>query len=96
MFDPVGNTAIRKVYIDGCLEVAAESPARFRQNDEPVWLGANSELPGAEFYGSIDEAAIFSRTLSAGEVRAMFEAGSPDAMVIGKPEAKKQKGGARH
>jgi len=77
VFDPVGNTAIRKVYIDGCLEVVAESPARFRQNKEAVWLGANSELPGAEFYGSIDEAAIFSRTLSAGEVAAMFEAGSP-------------------
>ena len=96
VFDPVGNTAIRKVYIDGRLEVTAESPAHFRQNEEPVWLGANSELPGAEFYGPIDEAAIFSRTLSAGEVAAMFEAGSPDGMVIGKPEAKKQKGGARH
>ena len=60
------------------------------KNTFPVCLGCNNG--GCEFNGLIDEAAILSRALSAAEVKAMFEAGSPNQDTQPSPvssEAKK-------
>jgi hypothetical protein len=95
VFEPVGAIAHRSMYIDGRLEAEADCPAHVRQNDEAVWLGADSGLSWDEFSGWIDEVAIFSRAMSAGEVALMFEAGDPNGSVTESPEPKKQKGDAR-
>jgi hypothetical protein len=77
VYEPVGNTAHKRLFVDGRLDVANESPLSLNRTEHPVWLGANSGYPGLEFQGWIDEVAIFGRALSAGEVRKMFEAGDP-------------------
>ena len=79
VYEPAGPVAHQRLYIDGDLDVERESPLPMQQNDEPVWLGANSEKrwPDGEFGGLIDEVAIFARALSTQEVAAMFQAGSP-------------------
>jgi hypothetical protein len=89
VFEPKGNVAHRSVYIDGRLEAEADSPATYRQNDEPVWIGADSELSWDEFSGWIDEVAIFTRALSYQQVVAMFEAGAPSGAVAANPESAK-------
>ena len=75
--EPAGSVAKRRLYVDGRLDAENESSLPLRQNNESVWLGANSMSPGCEFQGLIDEVAVFARVLSADEVAAMFEAGSP-------------------
>jgi hypothetical protein len=82
---PSGNVAQRRLYVDGQLDAEDEARLPLHQNDEPVWLGANSMSPHGEFQGWIDEVAIFSRALSAGQVAAMFEAGSPTGKVPSRP-----------
>jgi hypothetical protein len=81
VYEPVGNVANKRLYIDGHVDAENESPLSLAQNDDPVWLGAHSVTENCEFQGHIDEVAMFARALSGEEVSAMFEAGSPGATV---------------
>ena len=76
-YEPRGNTAHTRLYIDGRLDAQANVPSPLEKNHEPVWLGAASTIPGRELSGFIDEVALFARALSANEVEAMFQAGNP-------------------
>ena len=78
VYEPIGNVAKKRLYVDGRLDAESEAPLALHQNDDPVWLGAAFGYAGREFYGQIDEVAIFARALLADEVAAMFAAGSPD------------------
>ncbi len=77
VYEPVGNTAQKRLYVDGQLDASSETPAPLNPTDAPVWIGSNSEREDRELQGWIDEVAIFSRALSAGDVQAMYEAGCP-------------------
>ena len=84
--EPAGSVAKRRLYVDGRLDAENDSLLPLRQNDESVWLGANSiRSPQCEFQGLIDEVAIFARALSADEVAMMFQAGSPAGKSPNKP-----------
>lgn len=77
--EPVGKTLHKRLYVDGRLDRKCEAPGPVHRDDQPVWIGSNNDTsvsPTArEFDGLIDEVAIFSRSLSADEVAAMFRAG---------------------
>ena len=77
VYQPAGKIAHKRLYLDGYLEAQGDVLMPLRQNDQPVWLGANSEASRCEFWGAIDEVAFFARALSADEIAAMFPAGNP-------------------
>ena len=76
-YEPRGNTAHTRLYIDGRLDSQAKVSSPLEKNHEPVCLGAASTIPGRELSGFIDEVALFARALSDNEVEAMFQAGNP-------------------
>ena len=49
VYQPAGKIANKRLYLDGYLEAQGDVLTPLRQNDEPVWLGANSERRGASF-----------------------------------------------
>ncbi len=88
VYEPEGAFAHKSLYLDGRLESQSNAPLPLLQNNEPVYLGANSTAPNCEFWGVIDEVAIFSRALLADEVAKMFDNGNPD--TAGKREAEEK------
>jgi hypothetical protein len=75
--EPAGAVAHKKLCIDGRLIAENDSPIPMYKNSVSVCIGSNLAIPGREFFGLIDEVAIFSRALSVDEVVAMFQAGNP-------------------
>ncbi|MEN6450529.1 MAG: LamG domain-containing protein, partial [Thermoguttaceae bacterium] len=73
------RVARKRVYVDGQLLASSTGPllvspphgAAATIGDNAVWAS------GGQFAGLIDEVAIFSRALTAGEIKEMFAAGSP-------------------
>ncbi len=59
-----------RLYIDGVEDSASPAPyaGRIATTGHNVWIGGNSDRPGREFDGVIDEVAIWNRALSIGEV----------------------------
>ncbi|MBX3744968.1 MAG: hypothetical protein KF833_06625 [Verrucomicrobiae bacterium] len=57
------------LYIDGELDAWAEVSGTPAVNLEPVWIGANSERPGRNFRGFMDEVRVWNHARSAGEIR---------------------------
>ncbi|HMO64901.1 MAG TPA: Ig-like domain-containing protein, partial [Verrucomicrobiota bacterium] len=53
------------LYLDGELDAWAEVTGTPAGNDHPVWLGANSERPGRNFHGFMDEVRIWDHARSA-------------------------------
>jgi len=56
------------LYIDGSLDASAEAPGKIRVNDEPVYIGENSQTPNRFWNGLIDDVRIYSYALSAEEI----------------------------
>lgn len=56
------------LYIDGSLDASAEAPGNIRVNDEPVYIGENSQTPNRFWNGLIDDVRIYSYALSAEEI----------------------------
>lgn len=56
------------LYVDGALESFAAYNATLNQNNAPVMIGANSEAPGRNFNGWIDEVAVYGHALSPSDV----------------------------
>ncbi len=65
------------LYIDGTLDGSHASSGSIAQNNYPVAIGANANPPGVVYYfnGSVDEASIYNRALSASEIEAIYFAG---------------------
>lgn len=57
------------LYLDGELDAWVEVTGTPTVNDLPVWIGANSERPGRDFRGFVDEVRIWDHARSAGEIR---------------------------
>jgi hypothetical protein len=68
--------AAMKLYVDGVLETTFSVSGNVRPTDLDLRLGCNSYTGGGCFRGLIDEVEIFDRALSAGEVEALYSAGS--------------------
>jgi len=56
------------LYIDGSLDASAEAPGNIRVNDEPVYIGENSQMPNRFWNGLIDDVRIYSYALSTEEI----------------------------
>jgi len=56
------------LYIDGNLDASAEAPGTIRVNDEPVYIGENSQMPNRFWNGLIDDVRIYSYALSTEEI----------------------------
>jgi hypothetical protein len=77
VYEPQNDKMARKqVYIDGRLDVEDLATMPREKSKSPVWMGASCDAPYQVLSGLIDEAAFFSRVLSAEEVAAMFRAGN--------------------
>jgi hypothetical protein len=67
-------------YVNGALDGSANVTGSVQTSDAPLRLGAYAPVNGtgskAFFTGSIDEASFYNRNLSAGELFAIFNAGS--------------------
>ena len=70
-----------KIYVDTVLEGDVAYSGTPLGNTAPLLIGAwgrgfDSPIPGRFFSGLIDETAVFNRALSAGEIQAIYDAGS--------------------
>ena len=70
-FDTVAGT--RRVYIDG-RPVGSSVPGPHTASSAPLTIGYSGVWPGRWFDGAIDEVAIFDRSLSDAEIKALQDA----------------------
>jgi serine/threonine protein kinase len=64
------------LYVDGILDASVLASGRIATSNEPVWIGANSEVPlDRRWNGSIDEVRIYARSLRLNEIRTLYEEG---------------------
>jgi len=61
------------LYIDGNLDASAEAPGTIRVNDEPVYIGENSQTPNRFWNGLIDDVRIYNYALSTEEISAIAQ-----------------------
>ena len=87
-----GNKTLR-MYVNGKQEGQTQSVGNvdINPNNWPLMIGAESSSNGGQqFFGSIDEVAMYDRELSADEVKAIFETGMalPDLAADPQPQNK--------
>jgi concanavalin A-like lectin/glucanase superfamily protein/F5/8 type C domain-containing protein len=83
-----GDKTLR-VYVDGVLEGEATSVGEvdINPNDWPVMIaGESSANGGQQFFGTIDEAAMYDRQLSDAEVLTIFQNGMPVGELASSPQ----------
>ena len=83
-----GNKTIH-VYVDGQMEGQAQSVGQvdMNPNDWPIMIaGETSSNGGQQFFGTIDEVAMYNRELSEQEIADIFENGMPQAETAGNPQ----------
>jgi hypothetical protein len=78
VYKPQDNVAQKQLYVDGRMISENAVPMPRERGSFPARLGASVEAADHVFSGLIDEAAFFSRAISAEEVAAMFHAGNPE------------------
>jgi len=66
------NGAKISLYIDGILDASAPAWGFIAINDEPVYIGENSQQPGREFNGSVDDVRIYNYALSVGDIEQLL------------------------
>jgi hypothetical protein len=60
------------LYLDGKLDVSVSSVGKIDTNDEPVYIGENSERPGRFWDGLIDDVRVYSYALSEVQIKALY------------------------
>jgi len=75
VYDPSVSPPSCAIYLDGeihdrniCDPLVTSS--------EPILIGANSHSPERQFYGDVDEFALFRRALNSAEIKQLYSAGS--------------------
>jgi hypothetical protein len=56
------------LYIDGSLDASAAAPGTIRVNEEPVYIGENSQMTNRFWNGTIDDVRIYNYALSAEKI----------------------------
>ena len=64
------------IYVNGAEVASAASPGNIFTTDRNVLIGREDSFLNRPFNGLIDEVGIYNRALSAGEIHAIFAAGS--------------------
>lgn len=57
------------LYVDGTLDAYASASASIDNTSSQVWIGANSQVPGQNFNGKIDEVRIWNTAQSNASIR---------------------------
>ncbi|MHC4106319.1 MAG: LamG domain-containing protein [Planctomycetota bacterium] len=70
------------LYVDGNLDASATASGTIRINEEPVYIGENSQMPNRFWNGLIDDVRIYNYALSAEEILAITR----DIMVRSLPQ----------
>jgi hypothetical protein len=70
------------LYIDGSLDASASAPGKIRVNDQPVYIGENSQMPNRFWNGLIDDVRICSYALSKEEISEIAQ----NALLLSLPE----------
>ncbi|UCE46663.1 MAG: tetratricopeptide repeat protein, partial [Phycisphaerales bacterium] len=60
------------LYVDGILDGHEQATGQIALNNEPVFIGGNSEMPGGEWNGQIDDVHIYSYAMSEDEVKELY------------------------
>lgn len=63
------------IYVDGRLDDEIDMAGTIATNDEPVYIGENSQAQGRLFNGMIDDVRVYDYALSAGEVSELAKGG---------------------
>lgn len=61
--------SVARLYVDGVEDGSVETTGPIATNTERIYLGENAEAPGRQWSGLIDDVRIYSRALSADEIR---------------------------
>lgn len=65
-----------KIYVNGVLEGTNVAGFPMNYGTEPVYFGTTGEGYDGRLEGALDEVSIYNRALSAGEIAAIYQAGS--------------------
>jgi len=60
------------LYVDGKMDVSSTASGTIKINNQPVYIGENSERPDRFWNGLIDDVRIYSYALSANEMAAIY------------------------
>ena len=76
------------VYVNGVLESTQPHSGDIITSNDPLWIGklGQPQLP-SPLNGTVDDVAIYSRALTAGEISSRFQAGWNDAPTVVSPIA---------
>jgi hypothetical protein len=79
----VGDANAVYLYVDGVLDSVQRTPGKMTPDDEPVYIGENSERPaqGRFWNGWIDEVCVFTTALSADQVGALYSGAAPQTLL---------------
>jgi hypothetical protein len=61
------------LYIDGSLDASATASGTIRVNEEPVYIGENSQMTNRFWNGMIDDVRVYNYALSAEEISAITQ-----------------------
>lgn len=57
-----------RIYIDGTLDASEPSDSGIATNDQPVYIGENSEQPGRFWHGLIDDVRVYNYAISESDI----------------------------
>ena len=60
------------IYVDGVMDVSQTASGGIDTNDQPVYIGENSEMTERFWNGLIDEVRIYNYALDEGQIRALY------------------------
>ena len=60
------------LYIDGAVDVSQTASGAISTNNEPVYIGENSEMTGRCWNGLIDEVRVYNYGLSGDQIKALY------------------------
>jgi len=63
------------LYVDGTVDTSQPASGRINTNDEPVYIGENSENTGRYWNGLIDDVRIYNYALSKDEIKTIYNEG---------------------
>jgi len=63
------------LYVDGVLDSSQPASGPIGTNDEPVYIGENSEMTGRHWNGMIDDVRIYSCALGESDIAALYSGG---------------------
>lgn len=89
-YDGTSNISGLKIYVNGVLDNATNTSAgsyvAMNNTTEPLFIGSEGGLTAGRFFtGTVDEIALFNKTLSLAEIQELYSNGNGKAYAHGSP-----------